>query len=475
MTLGAAICWAIYVSLGATVLRRYCPLRATAWTITFGALFLAPFGLVQLATVDSPGRPAQIAGLLYSGLLSSALGNVVVSGASGPRPDPDDELPVPRAGARHRVRGDLPRRADPRHPGRRRRDHRRSGSSLARRDRGGRSPSPWRRHDGRSSGPAAGRGPRRAAAGIAPPIAPLRPGEPPLAILVDYDGTISLSDVGDTVMAEHVPGAWEEMAARYDAGRMGSRRLMELEMGLVDAPDDGAAMRATAAAQAHDPGFVPFVRRALGGRRAGRGRERRLRLLHRDRPREPRRAARSRSSRTGRSSATAGPSSTSPTAIRPVSSAARASGPGSSRHQAAGRAVVFIGDGESDRYAAGYSDVVFAKRALVPICLANGWPFERWTEFAEVDAWLAAVLDAWRPIHDARDMPRPAATRSSAARRRGARASSTRPTDPRRIAADASSVRGCRRPLPVRPRRPDRVPNGTLTRSVGIYRVIWMS
>jgi hypothetical protein len=65
-------------------------------------------------------------------------------------------------------------------------------------------------------------------------------------------------------------------------------------------------------------------------------------------------------------------------------------------HQAAGRAVVFIGDGESDRYAAGYSDVVFAKRALVKICLDNAWPFRRWTEFAEIDAWLADLLGRWR-------------------------------------------------------------------------------
>jgi hypothetical protein len=58
--------------------------------------------------------------------------------------------------------------------------------------------------------------------------------------------------------------------------------------------------------------------------------------------------------------------------------------------------VVFIGDGESDRYAAGYSDVVFAKRSLVRICLEADWPFRRWTEFAEVDSWLAETLDAWR-------------------------------------------------------------------------------
>ena len=94
----------------------------------------------------------------------------------------------------------------------------------------------------------------------APPVPPLLPGEPPLAILVDYDGTIALTDVSDTVMAEHVPAIWETEVAAYDAGLMGSRRLMELEMALIDAPS--ADLLATAAAQPHDTGFVPFVRRA---------------------------------------------------------------------------------------------------------------------------------------------------------------------------------------------------------------------
>jgi 2-hydroxy-3-keto-5-methylthiopentenyl-1-phosphate phosphatase len=61
-------------------------------------------------------------------------------------------------------------------------------------------------------------------------------------------------------------------------------------------------------------------------------------------------------------------------------------------HQAAGRAVVFIGDGESDRYAAGYADVVFAKHSLERICRENRWPFRRWTEFSEIGRWLADVL-----------------------------------------------------------------------------------
>lgn len=79
LTIGAAVSWAVYVSLGAGILRRFTALRATAWTVAFGTAWLAPVGLVQLAGVDwAAVEPSQIAALAYSGLLSSALGNVVV-------------------------------------------------------------------------------------------------------------------------------------------------------------------------------------------------------------------------------------------------------------------------------------------------------------------------------------------------------------------------------------------------------------
>jgi 2-hydroxy-3-keto-5-methylthiopentenyl-1-phosphate phosphatase len=241
----------------------------------------------------------------------------------------------------------------------------------------------------------------------APAVGPLVAGAVPLAILVDYDGTIALTDVGDTIMAEHVPGAWEEMSAVYDAGRMGSRRLMEAELGMVDAPDGGAALLATAAAQPHDPGFVPFVRRAQA---AGI-------------PVEV--VSDGFGFYIGPAMASLGlgdvPVVTNRTIF--VDGGARVDFPNGHptcficgtckrarvlAHRAAGRAVVFIGDGESDRYAAGHADVIFAKRALVPICVANRWPFRRWTDFAEIDLWLARTIDAWRADPDSPDLPRPA-------------------------------------------------------------------
>jgi 2-hydroxy-3-keto-5-methylthiopentenyl-1-phosphate phosphatase len=80
-------------------------------------------------------------------------------------------------------------------------------------------------------------------------------------------------------------------------------------------------------------------------------------------------------------------------------------------HHAAGRVVVFIGDGMSDRFAAAHADVIFATDALTRICAAEGWPFYAWRGFADLDMQVAAMfadgrlparlddLAAWRAHH----------------------------------------------------------------------------
>ncbi len=232
-------------------------------------------------------------------------------------------------------------------------------------------------------------GPDRAA----PPIPRLLPGQPPLAILVDYDGTIALTDVSDTVMAEHVSGIWEDEVAAYDAGRMGSRRLMELEMSMIDV--EPAALLATAAAQPHDAGFVPFVRRAqaadipveIVSDGFGFFIEPALEVLGvGELP-----VITARTTFEGRRATITFPNGHPSCFVCGTCKRNRVLA-----HQAAGRAVAFIGDGESDRYAAGHSDIVWAKRSLVRICIEAGWPYHRWTEFREIETWLEDVLEAWR-------------------------------------------------------------------------------
>ncbi len=47
-------------------------------------------------------------------------------------------------------------------------------------------------------------------------------------------------------------------------------------------------------------------------------------------------------------------------------------------------AIAFVGEGQSDRYGALYSDLVFAKKDLVAICEADGVPFVPWESFDDV-------------------------------------------------------------------------------------------
>ena len=203
----------------------------------------------------------------------------------------------------------------------------------------------------------------------APPVPPLRDGAPPLALLIDYDGTIAQTDVSDTVMAEFVQGGWEAEAAAYDAGLMGSRTLMELEMAMVDA--DPAALLATAAAQPHDPGFVSFARRAqaagvpveIVSDGFGFFIEPAMAML--GVPELP--VVTATTTFTGRRASIAFPNGHPTCFVCGTCKRMRVLA-----HRAAGRQVAFIGDGESDRYAAGYSDVVFAKRSLVRICVEAG-------------------------------------------------------------------------------------------------------
>ena len=223
---------------------------------------------------------------------------------------------------------------------------------------------------------------------------PLAPDAPPLAILVDYDGTIALTDVSDTLMAEFVNAEWEAKAAEYDAGLLGSRRLMDWEIGLIAA--DPAALSAVAASQPHDPGFAPFVRRAQAAGvpveivSDGFGFFIEPALSSLGVEDVPVITARTSFGPDGR------PRIDFPNGHPRCFVCGTCKRNRVLAHQAAGRAVVFIGDGASDRYAAGYSDIVFAKHQLVALCLDNGWPFRRWTEFAEIDAWLESVLEAWR-------------------------------------------------------------------------------
>jgi 2,3-diketo-5-methylthio-1-phosphopentane phosphatase len=60
--------------------------------------------------------------------------------------------------------------------------------------------------------------------------------------------------------------------------------------------------------------------------------------------------------------------------------------------------VAFVGEGHSDRYGALYSDLVFAKKHLVDLCMRDGIPFRMWETFDDVRAGLEDAEDIPGPV-----------------------------------------------------------------------------
>ena len=79
LTLLGALCWSVYTAFGAPFVRRYSPLRATAWATAAGTVVLAPLAVIQLGSVDHVPLGLDIVGaILYSGMLAAGVSNVVV-------------------------------------------------------------------------------------------------------------------------------------------------------------------------------------------------------------------------------------------------------------------------------------------------------------------------------------------------------------------------------------------------------------
>ena len=182
------------------------------------------------------------------------------------------------------------------------------------------------------------------------------------SVFVDFDGTITVHDIGQHLLARFATHEWVRLHEEYDAGRIGSRECLVDQWALVHANE--TAMRAAAAEVPFDSGFESLVY-ALRGAGAdvvvvsdGFGfyaeticaqvgvpvltnriewTTGRLEFPHEDR---------------------CCPCSTCGVCKQaPINDA---------RH--AGRTTVLIGDGTSDRKAALLADVVFAKGALSAWC-----------------------------------------------------------------------------------------------------------
>lgn len=213
----------------------------------------------------------------------------------------------------------------------------------------------------------------------------------PLSVLVDFDGTISRTDVTDVLLAAHATDAdWRSRDDAYVAGQVGSRTLLAWDATILE--QDRAKLEATVLAQRPDPTFAAFARGmvALGVavevvsdglgfyvqpclERLGVG----------DVP-----VATSRLDFSARPFRLDFPYGHPSCLVCGTCKRERVLA-----HRSAGRFVAFVGDGDSDRWAAWYSDLVFGKDRLAGVCRAEGWPFREWADFGDVDRALRAGLE----------------------------------------------------------------------------------
>jgi len=244
------------------------------------------------------------------------------------------------------------------------------------------------------------------------PLLPVLPAGAPVSVLVDYDGTVSRQDVGTVLLAEHALVDQAVVAAKdaaYDAGRWGSRDLMQWDMDVL--PREGALLRTFAAGIPQDASFVSFVAAVRDAGAAieivsdGLGFYVASNLARLDPALADLAVA---------------------TNDNDVDGEGRLSFPyghpacfvcGTCKrervraHEADGRVVIFIGDGTSDRYAAHHADIVWAKDSLLRWGEETGRDFRAWDRFSEIRAWFVeavadgrlpattADLPAWRATH----------------------------------------------------------------------------
>lgn len=213
----------------------------------------------------------------------------------------------------------------------------------------------------------------------------------PVSFLVDYDGTISLVDIGDELLARHYSDKAEiaRRDAQYDAGLIGSRELMRWDMDVL--PRAAEVLRAEAAQMPQDASFAMFVR-AVRDRGAlvevvsdGLGFYVRSNLVALGLGDVP-------VATNDNTVSDGGAGLTFPYSHPACFVCGTCKRERVRLHHEAGRVVVFVGDGMSDRFAAAHADVVFAIGALVRICAAEGWPFHEWRDFADVRAQVDAMF-----------------------------------------------------------------------------------
>jgi 2-hydroxy-3-keto-5-methylthiopentenyl-1-phosphate phosphatase len=238
------------------------------------------------------------------------------------------------------------------------------------------------------------------------PLVPVFSAGAPVSVLVDYDGTVSRRDIGDVLLAQNALVDQAVVIARdadYDAGRAGSRELMQWDMDVL--PGNAELLRSVAAAIPQDETFPSFVAAVRGAGAAieivsdGLGFYVASNLARLD-PALAELPVATNENDVDVSHRMSFPYGHPQCFVCGTCKRERVRA-----HEVGGRVVIFVGDGQSDRYAAHHADIVWAKDALLEWGRSTGRDFLAWDRFAEIEAWFGAALADGRLPATAADLP----------------------------------------------------------------------
>ena len=216
------------------------------------------------------------------------------------------------------------------------------------------------------------------------------------AILVDFDGTACTADVSEVLLERFGDPAWPMYDEMVDRGEIGLREAARHQTAMLRGTREEMLAYAVANCPL-DPTFAPFVAWAEANRLAltlvsdgfgfyirpileAAGLERidavRNELVFDGATRFPRY----------------------PNAHPECVGCGTCKMLTATRAREQHRRVAFVGEGQSDRYGALYSDVVFAKLGLVDIAERDGVPFLTWETFDDVRRALEGMGEVPGPV-----------------------------------------------------------------------------
>ena len=214
-------------------------------------------------------------------------------------------------------------------------------------------------------------------------------------IQCDFDGTISVEDVTDALLARFARPGWREIEAEWEAGRIGSGECMKRQVALLDM--SSAELEDFLAGVTIDPHFHSFVsaakRLGIALQVVSDGIDRaihRVLALHGldGLPVYANHLVQLDERRWRLTSPNA--------AATCVSACGTCKCELLGRHTATSHKVLFVGDGRSDFCVAAKADFVLAKSRLIDHCVGEGIPHAAFGSFEDALALMVNIIDRSR-------------------------------------------------------------------------------